>query len=548
MNKVSISPKRNWQDFRQRVLLSEIKDDMVNHARRLCIGDGRLKLRGPPLVLRILGSEKRLCNGLTRRDMLHVGGLGLFGLGLDGLLRQASVKADTAYADRHFGRAKSCILLFLYGSPSQLETFDVKPDAPVEVRGELKWIPTRVAGFPTCELLPHTAGVIDRTTVVRSVTHPYPIHGVAYATTGVPTIDVPMELAPRDPRHWPFIGSVVDYLAEKESGGVPPPMPRNIALPWTFSSRRRGEVPRAGPYPAFLGSAYHPVWTEFIGQGTRPVQRTLAAETVEFYDPYMGIKPDGRFVIATGGGLADDLTLDRLHRRQSLLEQFDHARRTLDTAEPTLGLDRFRGMAYALLTSERLRTALDLAREPMTVRESYGMTLFGQASLVARRLVEAGTRLVTVFWDEYGLAGSGWDTHWDHYPRMKDELLPGFDRAFAGLVSDLDARGMLEETLVVCISEHGRTPKLNHAKGGGRDHWSQAYSAIFAGGGMARGRIVGRTDRIAGEVTDTPISPKDILATVYYLLGIDPETTIKDHLGRPIPISGDGRVRHELLA
>src|SRR5205823_12279998 len=151
------------------------------------------------------------------------------------------------------------------------------------------------------------------------------------------------------------------------------------------------------------------------------------------------------------------------------------------------------------------------------------------------RLVEAGSKFVTVFWDEFGLAGSGWDTHWEHYPRMKNELMPGFDRAFYGLISDLDQRGTLDSTLVVVLSEHGRTPQINKANGGGRDHWAQAYSAQFAGGGIAKGRVIGATDAIAAEVTDHPLSPKDILATMYHLLGIDPHGALPDRAGRPQP-------------
>jgi uncharacterized protein (DUF1501 family) len=175
------------------------------------------------------------------------------------------------------------------------------------------------------------------------------------------------------------------------------------------------------------------------------------------------------------------------------------------------------------------------------------MTVFGQASLAARRLVEAGSRFVTVFWDEFGLAGSGWDTHWDHYPRMKNELLPGLDKAIYGLITDLDQRGMLDDTLVMVLSEHGRTPKLNTAKGGGRDHWSQAYSALFAGGGIARGRVIGKTDKIAGSVVERPISPKDILATAYHLLGIDPDTHLTDRTNRPVPLVQDAEVVGEML-
>ncbi len=324
-------------------------------------------------------------------------------------------------------------------------------------------------------------------------------------------------------------------------------MPHNIALPWPFSTRRANQPHRAGPYAGFLGAAYDPIWTEFQGQGTQPFVQSNRGVVQEFRDPYAGIRPDCRFPISSAGTRDAHLTLDRLDRRRSLIEQLDQARRQADAGEATRSFDRYQGMAYSLLTSSRLRKALDLGREPMPMRERYGMTLFGQGALVARRLVEAGSRLVSVFWDEYGLADSAWDTHYQHYPRMRNQLCPSFDRAYSGLIRDLEARGLLEETAVLCISEHGRTPQLANVVGGGRDHWSRAYSAIFAGGGFATGRIVGQTDRIAGDVVDTPVSPKDILATTYHLLGIDPATTLRDRLGRPLPIAGDGVVRSDLL-
>jgi hypothetical protein len=501
-------------------------------------------------MLRILGSSKRLCDGLTRRDLLWAGGLGMFGLGLSDYLRLAQVQAASGGERRvakSFGKAKACILLFLYGSPSQIETFDPKPDAPLEVRGELKSIRSSLPGLDVCELLPHAARIMDRVTVVRSVTHPYPIHGVAYATTGVPSIDIPMELNPRDGRHWPFVGSVVDYLARKKQPR-PKQVPDNIALPFPFSTRRVGEVARAGPYAAFLGGAYNPIWTEFHGQATRHVIKTLQEQKLDVAEPYMGITPESRFELATASELPAEMTLDRLNERRSLVEQFDHARRNFDATAAGRSANRYREMAYSLIGSEKVRIALDISREPMPLRESYGMTLFGQASLAARRLVQAGSRFVTVFWDEYGLAGSGWDTHWDHYPRMKDELLPGLDRALYGLIQDLDQRGMLEETLVLCLSEHGRTPKLQNIKGGGRDHWSQVYSVLLAGGGVARGRVVGKSDKIAGTVAERPVSPKDILATLYHLLGIDPETTLQDRTGRPVPLVADGKMIAEVIA
>jgi uncharacterized protein (DUF1501 family) len=290
------------------------------------------------------------------------------------------------------------------------------------------------------------------------------------------------------------------------------------------------------------------VWTTFHGRATRTVVKTLQDQRLEVAEPYVGITPDSRFEVASATEMPADVTLDRLDRRRRLAEQFDAARRDLDRTAAGQSLDRHRQMAYALIGSERVRAALDLERESRRLRETYGMTVFGQAALAARRLVEAGSRFVTVFWDEYGLAGSGWDTHWDHYPRMRDELLPGLDLALAGLIADLDARGLLDETLVLCLSEHGRTPRLNSARGGGRDHWSQAYSALFAGGGVARGRVVGRTDRQAATVVERPVSPKDILATLYHLLGIDPATTLQDRTGRPVPLVPEGSVVTEMLA
>ena len=494
-------------------------------------------------MLRVLGSRKRLCDGSTRRDFLAAGGLLPFGLTLADTLRASEPGAShPPPADRSFGRAKACILLFLYGSPSQIELADQKPNAPVEVRGELGSIKSTLPGCDVCELLPHTSRVMHNVTVVRSMTHPHPIHGVAYATSSVVDIDVGMELRPHDPGHWPFMGSVVAHLERRTNPlAAKKPVPDNIALPWPFSSRRTGEVSRAGPYAAFLGGAYHPHYATLQGAANRFITKTLNETTKEFAEPYVGTAPESYF--ALGGEPPADLTVDRLDARRSLLEQFDAARRQRDRAEA----DPFREQAYTLLGSEKLRQALDVRRESPKTREGYGHTVFGQGCLAARRLVEAGSRFVTVFWDEFGLAGSGWDTHWEHYPRMRNELMPGFDRGFAGLITDLDQRGMLDETLVVVLSEHGRTPRLSNAKGAGRDHWSQAYTTVFAGGGVARGRVVGKTDSIGGTVADRPVSPKDVPATVYHLLGYDPATTLTDRTGRPVPLAPAGQVVRDVL-
>jgi hypothetical protein len=481
--------------------------------------------------------------------MLQVGSAALGGLSLSHLLAAQSEGAhDAARTHESFGRAKQCIVLFLYGSPSQLETFDMKPGAPLEVRGTMQPIASSLPGLDVCEHLPRMAKIMDRTAVVRTVTHDQPIHGVAYAMTGVPVIDVGMELNPRDPRHHPYFGSCVEYADRQQRGAAHGEFLQNVALPFPFSSKRSDQPFRAGPYAAYLGSAYHPVWTEFVGEGTQIIHKERPGFSYDGPEPYLGCTRDSHFRLAAVDRLAD-LTLDRLDRRRSLLDQFDAERRHFDTTAPGASLSQFQDMAYGLITSPRVREALDVRKEPDALRDSYGMTLFGQSCLAARRLIEAGTRLVSVFWDEYGLAGDAWDTHFDHFPRMVDQLCPGLDQAMYGLITDLDQRGLLDETLVVLISEHGRTPRINNAQNGGRDHWSRAYSVLFAGGGTPRGTVIGATDDIAGDVVDRPIGPKSLLATMYHLLGIDPHLTIPDAAGIEQPLVPEAaEVVPELLA
>jgi hypothetical protein len=489
--------------------------------------------------LRILGTARRLCDGLTRRDFLQVGALGPLGLGLATPLAAAPKAAA--------GRAKACILLFLYGSPPQHETFDPKPGAPAEVRGEMGSIPTGLPGIRFCDGLPRTAAVAHEMTVVRSMTHPYPEHGVAYAVSGIPTYDPSLETRARDARHWPFIGSVVDYLAER--AGAPAGVPRNVGLPWMLNSKS-DQLVNAGPFAAFLGQAYDPIWTDFTGRGVRPVPKYTEGQAKEFVDPFGGCTPDGRFVLSSDARVPADVPAARLDARRDLLTHLDQARRELDRSAAAAPHDRHRDRAYALLASPAVRDALDVTREPRAVRESYGMTLFGQGCLAARRLVEAGSKFVTVFWDGFGqFAGCAWDTHANHFPRLKEYLLPGFDRAYAGLLRDLRARGLLDETLVLCLSEHGRTPQIDSKpKGAGRHHWSRAYSMALAGGGAAREKVVGATDKIGGDVKDCPVSPKDVLATALHLLGFDAQATVPDTLGQPRPVAGSGVVRPELMA
>jgi hypothetical protein len=498
-------------------------------------------------MLRILGSPKNLCDGMTRRDWLRVGGLGLAGLSLPDVLRlQEAAAGETKEREPGFGRAKAIILIHLYGSPSQLEWVDPKPDAPVEVRGQFGCIPSSLDGCNVCELFPKMAEVMDRTTVIRSLTHPYPLHGVAYALTGVPAIDVPMELAPHDGRHWPFFGSVVEYI-HAAAGVRGASVPNNIALPFRLSSQRVGEVFRAGPYAAFLGSQFDPLWADFRGKATKGITKTLRDIVFTDPDPYIGVADGSYFVVPNASQLQPELTLDRLSTRRSLVGQLNQNLPRLTESTTAQAMNKHQAAALSLLESPKLAEALDLRREPESIRKLYGDNLFSQSCLAARRLVEAGSKVVTVFWDEFGVAASGWDTHYNHFERMKVELAPGFDVGWYGLIADLEQRGMLDDVLVVCTSEHGRTPKITPGNGGGRDHWSRAYSSIVAGGGTTRGKVIGATDKQAGDVADRPVSPKDLLATMYHLLGIDHHTLLHDRQGRPLPLV-EGNILSDIIA
>lgn len=507
-------------------------------------------------MLRVLGSSKRLCDGVSRRDLLQAGGISLLGLGLGdltGAARAGSPATPLPRGARGDGRAaaKNVILLFLYGGVSQLDTFDPKPDAPEDIRGPFSTIATRLPGVRLGENLPRLASALDRVAVVRSMSHPYPIHGVAYAVTGIDRVDIPMELNRHDIRHWPYFGSVLDYLDDADSprpqgegsgmrGARLPSMPKTIHLPWVQSTRSAPHQ-RAGYFAGFLGPRYNPVVAEFIG-------RTTGAATYRPDDPHGGIAAGGRFEIAHTA-LAAELTLDRLNGRVRLMEQFDQQLRHLDDATAVASLDRSRQMALSVTTSPRLRQALDLEQEPMRLRERYGQHLFGQSTLQARRLIEAGARLVSVHWDEWGLSDGAWDTHEKQTVRLKNELCPGFDQAFTALLDDLEQRGMLDETLVVCMTEHGRTPHAERRGDAidGRNHWSECYSMLLAGGGVARGRVVGASDGRGAYPSERPVSPKDILCTIYHLLGVDPHRTIPDRLGRPMPLVAEGSVVRELL-
>jgi len=502
-------------------------------------------------MLQVLGSVNPFHRGLDRRTAMSIGSLGAVSLGLSEVLRHESIAAGHRPIDSTFGKAKQVLLIYLQGAASQFETWDPKPDAPEGIRGQWSATQTSAPGISICDQLPKLAALTDRLAIVRSMTHANNNHSNLYTLTGYPAVDFSSETNPFDSRHHPFFGSVLDYLEDQQSPREVPELPRNLGLPFRFSTHAPFSR-RSGPYGAFLGHGYDPVWTEFEGEATKTVNRVsffrrLAG--VDIQDPFLGITPESRLRISKDAQLRRGLTLDRMDRRRTLLQQLDDEQRRIEDSKPAQSVDRFQQMAYSLITSQKLREALDVGQEPMELRERYGMTLFGQSALTARRLLESGCRLVSVFWDEYKVVNTAWDTHFNHFTRMGNELLPAFDAAMSRLLEDLEDRGLLDETLVMCLSEHGRTPKIDNLnRGGGRGHWSQAYSVMLAGAGIRPGTVVGASDDQGAFVKDRPVSPEDILATMYQLKGIAPDMAIPDRLGRPVRLTANGTVINELLS
>lgn len=501
-------------------------------------------------MLSILGSSNSFSGLHGRREVMRVGAISTCALSLPELLLQESLPAAEAAAGRAFGRAKNVLLIYLQGAASQFETWDPKPDAPAGIRGKWGAVSTAVPGTFIGEKLPRLSRMTDRLAIVRSMSHEYNNHSNLYTLSGAPAADFSSETNPFDSSHRPFFGSVLDYLADRDGDPGVPGVPRNLGLPWRFSTYSPF-TRRAGPYGSFLGHGYNPIWTEFDGKATATVPRVSffsRLKDVEVADPFLGITPESRLRISKEAQLREGMTLDRLDRRRSLVRQFDDRRRHLSEQMTGRSHDRFAGMAWSLMTSQRLRDALDVGRERASLREQYGMNLFGQSALTARRLLEAGCRLVSVFWDEYKVVNTAWDTHFNHFSRMEQELLPAFDAGLSSLLTDMEERGLLRDTLVLCLTEHGRTPKIDNLnRGGGRNHWSNAYSVMLAGAGIDPGAVIGASDDTGAFVKDRPVSPEDILATMYHLKGIHPETTIPDRSNRPVKLVDHGSVIEELL-
>jgi hypothetical protein len=442
------------------------------------------------------------CAGMRRRDFLQIGLGGTLGLGFCDLLRLRAGAAEVAAAAGTMrpGSGVNCILVWMDGGPSHYETFDPKPDAPVEIRGEFKPIPTRIPGVQFSECLPQLADVADRLTVVRSIHHKDPNHGGGnhYMMTGRPT-PVPVACGAFVTFH-PSYGSMVSYDRGLRHG-----LPAYVSMP---------TVTRSGG-PNFLGGQHAP----FVIDGD----------------------PNGKGFKVRDVTLPAAISEGRAATRLALRQALDQMKRYTDTLadDPAVTFDKFYEQGLQLVRSESAQEAFDISREDEKVRASYGRNDFGQRLLLARRLASVGVSFVTVY---YG----GWDHHTKIFEAFRGDHLKRFDQGMAALIRDLDERGMLEQTLVIALGEFGRTPKVN--KDAGRDHWPGAMSVLMAGAGIPRGQVVGATDPKGYYASDSVYRPEDFAASLYTKLGIDPNQVLHTTSGRPIPLVNQGHLIKELFA
>ncbi len=455
-------------------------------------------------------------DGIGRRNVLSAGLLGFLGLSLPDYLRcLQSAAANAASPPKTHGT--SAIYIFLHGGPSHVDTFDVKPDAPAEVRGELDSIRTNVPGLEICELLPKLARAADKFALLRSVAHTQAEHtlGQRFLTTGNP---------PTPALTYPVFGSVVGR--ERPSpAGVPP----FVAL--SFANAIDIQENRVIDTPGYLGAAASPFQVKLGQAAPRNKIKGKGKGDKEAADE---VKIDVRALNSPSG-----LSADRITARHGLLRGLDAAFPDVPLISQDLaGRNRFYQQAGEMLRSPKAREAFDLSREPSDVLETYGRTAFGQSCLVARRLVEAGVRFVSI---NFG----SWDSHGQIFPALRRQL-PELDAGVAGLLQDLAARGRLKETAVLLTGEFGRTPKINGIAG--RDHWSRAMSVLMAGAGIQGGQVIGQTNGRAEEPTTDPIKPEDIAVSLYQALGIDSAKEYRTTTGRPIPIVHGGQVIEGLFA
>ena len=472
-------------------------------------------------MLTVLGPAGRACDGVSRRAILRAGGLSMFG----GLLAATSAGQAATLAKRA-ARVKSVILIDLFGGPSHIDMLDQKPDAPVEIRGEFASIASSVPGLPICEHLPRLAEWMNRVALIRTISHPYNSHNPYAVMTGFTGGNDREDYFSR-PTDSPSMGSVATYFGCGQPG-VPP----YVVLPdfpgYTQSLRR------AGPYGGFLGRKYDPLFATADPKLDKPLDGNK-----DFYNDDVWAIGDPRLP-----SLDAATTAVALDRRRTLLQQFDAQARLVEGSRATRDLAEWQRAAFDLLLSPKVRGAFDLTQESDATRDRYGRDLFGSSTLMARRLVEFGVSYVTIHTESK--ANGHWDTHNNNFKMLKNLRLPFVDRSLVALFEDLKAHGLWDTTLVVMCGDMGRTPKIN--KAAGRDHWPQCGFALLAGGAMKPGCVYGTSDKHAAYPIDFPVSPGDLCATIYELLGISHESTVPDHTGRPHGISHGGQPVRDILA
>ncbi len=467
---------------------------------------------------------------MSRRTLLKAGGMGLFGMTLPGLLRAASPAGDRRLVTPQMAmgellprpkiRAKQCIFLFQWGGPSHLETFDMKPGAPEAWRGPHKPMRSACPDIPVNERLPNVARIMNKVTVIRSVHHKMTNHNSAgyYALTGAAPPSDDQRLRDLPDLH-PGYGSVIHRFNPHPD----PAMPAYVSYPHIIADGSR----TPGQHASFLGKRHDPL---FIPKDPN--------------SPDFGLP---EFSLPTG------LTLDRLQARRGLQQIIDGQSKLMDHAAEARGLDAYYDEALAMLNSPRVREAFALSQEPDALRDRYGRSTYGQGCLLARRLAESGVRFTTVYFSEsiggQSVKDGGWDTHGFNntrmFPIIEQYHLPMMDQTLPVFLEDLESRGLLDETLVVWMGEFGRTPKIN--ENASRDHWPHCYSVLLAGGGVKRGFVYGASDARGEHPADAPVTPDDVAATIFHLMGVNPASEVHDTQQRPLAISR-GSVIEDVIA
>lgn len=458
-------------------------------------------------MIRLWGPAAERRDGFDRREMLRVGALSMTCLGLPELLSCSSRAAASPGkpAPPAFGAAKNCIVLFLSGGASHLDTFDPKPEAPVEIRGDFGTIATALPGVRVTEHLPRTAGLLDRIALVRSLTHTSSGHATGGYTmfTGYTYERTESEANFMSRQEAPHVGAA---LAKVSPG-------RGPMFPFVLVPRRldAGSGRRAGQWGGSLGSKFDPMQT-----GGDP-------NADDFRLDHLPLVPNAPHEV--------------IQRQVRLVDQLNSQTQYLQQSASGKALGVSRSKALDVIGSEAVRRAVDLAGADPALRERYGRNLFGQSVLLGRRLLEAGPRLVQVNWlRTQGKKGYAWDSHRENFEALGEDLIPPFDQAFAALVTDLEECGLLDETLVVVAGEFGRTPKVTLTTAG-REHWPQCFSVLLAGGGIRPGQVVGASDKIGAFPADSPVTPADLTATIYHCLGLDPHSETLDQFDRPWVLS-----------